>query len=118
MSTKSLNINRTEFKQIILENQEKKGNEAYIVHRIQAELNKSTNTYFYDSFLQICNKYGIKMEDKKEEATIQLTLKGAKKHSISYTKEDITDELANTLYDLLGKQIKTDLFIEKIRSLH
>lgn len=123
MKAFSPKINRTFFKEQILDLQGAEGNKIEIVKRIQTEINHSTELGFFELFIKICNNHNIifnafqEQKDNGEIFKIVLTKNGHDLYTMTYKdkNKDITVELANKLYDALWIQINNKVFIEQVK---
>ncbi|KQS93966.1 hypothetical protein [Chryseobacterium sp. Leaf394] len=114
------NINRSIFKNEILEIQQNEGNNSTVVNIIEKELTNSKELYFFEQFLNICRKYNINYVSTVNENLLEITIKtnGYESLKISYKNKDkdISIELAKILYGQLSIQILNKIFFDNMKN--
>ncbi|MBD8084237.1 hypothetical protein [Chryseobacterium caseinilyticum] len=113
-------INRSIFKNEILEIQQNEGNNSTVVNIIEKELPNSKELYFFEQFLNICRKYNISYVSKVNEKLFEIIIKtnGYESLKISYKNKDkdISIELAKILYGQLSIQILNKIFVDNMKN--
>ncbi len=114
-------INRTTFKERVLQKQENEGNNGTVVKHINIALDASQEVSFFDNFIKVCNSHHITIKSYYENEVYNVTLYKNEydSYSLKYDdkNKDITMELANTLYKMLWEQVYLQLYVNNIDNI-
>jgi len=115
-------INRTLFRQRILEIQENEGNSGTVVGTLKKKLNQISGKSFYENFMSICSEYkvgfyGIETEDEVEKYCVIITFNNYDSLEMKYADKnlDISEKLAANLYSQVAVMIENEEYLRNMK---
>ncbi len=115
-------IDKKSFGERILAIQSNEGNS--FARMIGLEINGHESSHLFEVFMNACERHHITLKSSEKEHQdkklyeVSILVNNLNHSSILYQSpgKDITRELADELYSVLGQQLKNELFIEEIKA--